>query len=182
MSGHPKFKAILDERWELHCEKALAYGSSKDPLANLRSGEKYGVPAWKRCLAEAESAFSRLENICNGRNSANDAAENALMDASSWCDLALLFVREGNERAAAILGVRTMKAAEDISAGDAVVIDDSKQNPSGDYPPFSDMVKRIRKDTKEWRMYNESSQRTVTNPEWLDDVAERMQQTMANAK
>ena len=97
MNGHPAYKAILDERWKLHCEKALAYGSDKDPLANLRSGEKFGVPAWKRCLVEAESAFYRLENYCNGRNTSNDSMENALLDAGSWCDLALVFLREERE-------------------------------------------------------------------------------------
>lgn len=39
-----------------------------------------------------------MENVCNGRNSDNDSIENALKDAASWCDLALLLLREEREK------------------------------------------------------------------------------------
>lgn len=94
MSGHPGYKLLLDEMWDLHCRKAKSYGSDEDSLANLRSGERFGVPAWKRCLVEAESAFYRTVNYCNGRNPSNENLENALMDAAAFSMLALLFVRE----------------------------------------------------------------------------------------
>lgn len=94
MTGHPDYKLILDEMWELHCRKASSYGSDEDPLANLRSGERFGMTAWKRCLVEAESAFYRMENYCNGRNTSDENAENALMDAAAFSLLGLLFLRE----------------------------------------------------------------------------------------
>ena len=98
MSGHPKYKAILDRMWELHCEKAKSYGALEDPLANLRNGERFGVPAWLRCLVEADSAFYRLENYCNGRNPSHESLVNALMDTAAFSMLALLFVEEERER------------------------------------------------------------------------------------
>lgn len=98
MSGHPGYKLLLDEMWDLHCRKAKSYGSDEDSLANLRSGERFGVPAWKRCLVEAESAFYRTVNYCNGRNPSNENLENALMDAAAFSMLALLFVREEREK------------------------------------------------------------------------------------
>ena len=98
MSGHLGYKLLLDEMWDLHCRKAKSYGSEEDSLANLRSGERFGVPAWKRCLVEAESAFYRTVNYCNGRNPSNENLENALMDAAAFSMLALLFVREEREK------------------------------------------------------------------------------------
>lgn len=100
MSGHPEYKKILDEMWELHCRKAKSYGSNEDPLANLRSGERFGVPAWKRCLVESESAFYRTVNYCNGRNQSAENLENALMDAAAFSMLALLLLREERDRQA----------------------------------------------------------------------------------
>ena len=82
----------------LHCEKAKSYGSNEDPLANLRSGERFGVPASIRCLVEAESAFYRTVNYCNGRNPSWESLENALMDASAFSLLALRFFREEREK------------------------------------------------------------------------------------
>ena len=97
MNGHPAYKAILDRMWELHDSKAKDYGSTGDPLANLRNGERFGMPAWKRCLVEADSAFYRLENYCNGRNPSSESAKNALMDTAAFALLALLFIEEGEE-------------------------------------------------------------------------------------
>lgn len=94
MNGHPAYKAILDRMWELHDSKAKDYGSTGDPLANLRNGERFGMPAWKRCLVEADSAFYRLENYCNGRNPSLESAKNALMDTAAFALLSLLFLEE----------------------------------------------------------------------------------------
>ena len=94
MTGHPDYKRILDEMWELHCKKAASYGSDEDSLANLRNGERFGVSAWMRCLVESDSAFYRMQNYCNGRNPSYENAENALMDAAAFAMLALLFLRE----------------------------------------------------------------------------------------
>jgi len=98
MNGHPRYKAILDRMWELHDSKARDYGSDGDPLANLRNGERFGMPAWKRCLVEADSAFYRLENFCNGRNPDLASAKDALMDSSAFSLLALLFIEELEEK------------------------------------------------------------------------------------
>lgn len=96
MNGDPRYKAILDRMWELHDSKARDYGTDGDPLANLRSGERFGMPAWKRCIVEAESAFFRLENFCNGRNPSLESARNSLMDGAAFCLLGLLFLEEEN--------------------------------------------------------------------------------------
>lgn len=98
MSGHPEYKKILDEMWELHCRKAMSYGSDKDSLANLRNGERFGMSAWKRCLVESDSAFYRMQNYCNGRNESFESAENALKDAAAFSLLALLFLREERDK------------------------------------------------------------------------------------
>lgn len=97
LNGHPKYKEILDRMWELHDSKARSYGSSEDPLANLRNGERFGMPAWKRCIVEADSAFYRLQNYCNGRNDSLESAMNALEDTAAFCMLAILFLEEQEE-------------------------------------------------------------------------------------
>lgn len=106
----------------LHCEKAKSYGSDEDPLANLRSGERFGVPAAIRCLVEAESAFYRTVNYCNGRNPSWESLENALMDASAFSLLALRFFREEREKREADHMERL--GWTKTEAGDWIIIDD----------------------------------------------------------
>lgn len=94
MSGHPKYKAILDRMWDLHCEKALAYGSDADPLANLRESADIGIEPWRGCVSEVNSAFYRVKNHCKRGHLKNDSLANALMDSAAFCLLALLFLEE----------------------------------------------------------------------------------------
>lgn len=164
MSGHPGYKLLLDEMWDLHCRKAKSYGSEEDSLANLRSGERFGVPAWKRCLVEAESAFYRTVNYCNGRNPSNENLENALMDAAAFSMLALLFVREEREKREA--GHMERLGWTRTEAGDWIIIDDpeakhstataiadnfnagwdgtaSRSDPPGYRPPSEEVGKRM---------------------------------------
>ena len=94
MSGHPKYKAILDRMWELHCEKAIAYGTGEDPLANLRECADIGIEPWRACVGEVSSAFHRVKNHCKRGHLKNDSLANALMDSAAFCLLALLFLEE----------------------------------------------------------------------------------------
>ena len=168
MNGDPRYKAILDEMWELHDSKALAYGNTGDPLANLRSGERFAVPAWKRCLVEADSAFFRLENYCNGRNADNDSVENALKDAAAFCMLALLFIREGNERAKRfLLSDRELQLLEDSVT--------EQMEEMGAWDSRDELDKTVLPTPKD-------SRRPVTNPEWMDGVSSKMQATLEAAK
>lgn len=182
MNGHPAYKAILDRMWELHDSKAKDYGSTGDPLANLRNGERFGMPAWKRCLVEADSAFYRLENYCNGRNPSLESAKNALMDTAAFALLSLLFLEE----------------EEDARHSEVADAQFEFENPKSGVQILSEAVVsslgQMLKDEK-WQEERATAltgfvtkfgaspaNNPVTNPPWLADVGARMQETLEKAK
>lgn len=146
MNGHPEYKKILDEMWDLHCRKARSYGSNEDSLANLRSGERFGVPAWKRCLVESESAFYRTVNYCNGRNPSAENLENALMDAAAFSMLAMLFIREerNKQQRKAYDKEWTFKDREDWAVkAEALLASTEQYAPTGYRPPSEEIENRM---------------------------------------
>lgn len=92
--GDPRFKALLDQMWEMHCRKANDYGSDEDFLANLRASEDYGVPAWIGALIRANDKMVRLENAAKGTNLANESVEDSLMDLACYAVLSLILYKE----------------------------------------------------------------------------------------
>lgn len=94
MNGHPDYKKILDEMWDLHCLKARHYGTKSDPLANLRESADIGVEPWRACVGEAKNAFFRVKNHCQFGHLPESNMEDALKDVAAFSMLALLFIRE----------------------------------------------------------------------------------------
>lgn len=94
MSGHPGYKLLLDEMWDLHCLKASHYGTAEDPLANLRQSADIGIEAWRACVGEAKNAFFRVTNHCKNGHLPESSMIDALKDVAAFSMLAVVFLRE----------------------------------------------------------------------------------------
>lgn len=96
--GDPRFRALLDELWELHCRKAADYGDEEagDFLANLRGSEELNVPAWLGALVRWNDKVKRIKAFAKKRKLANESFEDSLLDLSAYSLLVLILYREAN--------------------------------------------------------------------------------------
>jgi len=61
--GHPQFYERLVTMAELHSRKNHDYAGDKDPLSNLRSSERLGLPPWMGVMVRLQDKWSRMENF-----------------------------------------------------------------------------------------------------------------------
>lgn len=93
-TGDPRFKALLDAMWELHCRKRQDYGSDEDCLANLRASEEIGIPAWKGTWMRNRDKFKRMDRFCNKGMLANEGVRDTLLDSAAYSLLTLMLFEE----------------------------------------------------------------------------------------
>jgi hypothetical protein len=96
-SGDPRYRALLDEMWELHCEKADGYGSDNDPLANLRDAEEWGLPNFMGAFLRAGDKFKRLKNHVRKGTIPGDNLHNDARDGAAYLLLGLILWEEDQE-------------------------------------------------------------------------------------
>jgi len=91
------FTLILDELQEMHDRKSKDYGKGlKDPFANVRASEDFGIPGWVGSLVRANDKFRRLQKVAQGGTLANESVEDSLIDAAVYIVIALALFRESN--------------------------------------------------------------------------------------
>lgn len=105
-TGDPRFHALLKEIGELHSRKSHDYGSNKDSLANLRSSESYGVPAWVGAAIREHDKTLRVQSFLEKGCLLNESIEDAWLDKATYSLIALILYREYRD-------------AQEKSAGDA---------------------------------------------------------------
>ena len=93
-NGDPRYKALLDELWLLHCKKAADYGADNDYLANLRASEAFGIPAWLGALIRLNDKVKRLQTFAKKRTLANESVQDTLMDLAAYSLLVLILFQE----------------------------------------------------------------------------------------
>lgn len=94
MQGDPRFRALLEEMWELHCKKGNDYGKGKDFLANLRASTRFGIPAYVGALIRLNDKLIRLENVAQGTELANESAHDSFIDLACYALLADILYME----------------------------------------------------------------------------------------
>ncbi len=94
MSGHPQFKAITEEMWELHQSKAGDYGSDDDPLLNMRDLKDYGLPEWYMPAFRIGEKVRRVKSFIRNGSLNHDNIENDLIDIACLSAIALILIRE----------------------------------------------------------------------------------------
>lgn len=93
-TGDPRFRALLDELWNLHCRKGADYGADADPLANVRAGTDWGVPNWVATMVRATDKLRRLQTFARRGTLQNEGARDSLVDLAAYCLLAVLLLDE----------------------------------------------------------------------------------------
>lgn len=92
--GHPGFRAILKEIWNLHLLKGMDYGTDDDPLANLRGSVDANVEPWRGTWIRALDKVNRIKTYCKKGTLANEGVEDSFKDLANYSLLCLLLFRE----------------------------------------------------------------------------------------
>ena len=88
------FEDTLREMKRLHDKKQLAYGSKRDPFANVRASEDFGIPGWLGAVLRANDKMSRLKSFAEKGVLANEPVEDSLIDLANYAVIALVLYRE----------------------------------------------------------------------------------------
>ncbi len=99
MSGHPKFKEILDELNTLHVQKNSDYNPTEDPLANFKMCAAFGIEPWKGILVRITDKIARLQSFARkGKYQVQDEkVEDTLKDLATYAILCLIVYQEGGK-------------------------------------------------------------------------------------
>lgn len=93
--GDPRFLAMIDEMEALHARKQRDYGTSEDPLANLRASEEWGhTPAWVGAMMRACDKVKRLKSFYLKGSLANEGVIDAFMDLAVYAILSRILYEE----------------------------------------------------------------------------------------
>lgn len=94
MNSPTEFERIIEEVVTLNDRKRSDYGSTFDPLANLRAGEEFGVPAWVLAQIRVMEKGRRVRAFINGSTLMNEGVEDSLLDQIVYAIHALTLFRE----------------------------------------------------------------------------------------
>lgn len=78
------FHRVLIEMVVLHDRKSEDYGADEDPLANIRSSEQAGVPAWLGALIRLNDKVHRLFRFAKKGRLANEGARDSMIDIAVY--------------------------------------------------------------------------------------------------
>ena len=106
-TGDPRFFAILEEMAVIHRKKGTDYGLGQDVLANVRSSEEFGVPAWIGTAIRLNDKIIRVKNMARKGFLAKEPLEDSLLDIANYAVLALILYRE--QKAPAVAGSGIIK-------------------------------------------------------------------------
>ena len=94
---HPdavRFQEILRELGALHDQKQKDYGRDKDPHANVRAAEDFGVKPWVAAMVRCNDKMRRLQKFAKTGTLANEGAKDSLRDIAVYSVIALVFLEE----------------------------------------------------------------------------------------
>jgi len=81
----PSFEQMIMIMWETQRKKGADYGSSEDPLANLKESEEWGTPAWENAFGRIGDKRRRIVSyIRKGYTLANEKPYDAFLDFSTY--------------------------------------------------------------------------------------------------
>lgn len=99
---HPSsaaFKASLDEVWQMHRSKSHDYGSTDDPLANIRnSAEFVGIEPWQAAMVRISDKVTRLATFNRTGKLCHETLEDSLLDLASYALLCRVLRHESADR------------------------------------------------------------------------------------
>jgi hypothetical protein len=96
--GSLPFLELLEEVRQLHLSKSQDYGSSSDPLANIRQGAEFvGIEAWRGCMVRIADKVQRLRTYCQTGRLVHEGVRDTLLDLSAYSLLAIVLFDEGKQ-------------------------------------------------------------------------------------
>lgn len=97
-SKHPSSRAflnLLDEMRRLHESKSADYGSTTDPLANIRQGAEFvNIEHWRGCMVRIADKVQRLRTYCQTGRLVHEGVRDTLLDLSAYSLLAIVLFDE----------------------------------------------------------------------------------------
>lgn len=98
---HPSSQAfydLCDSLKDMHRAKSADYGSTDDPLANIRNGAEFvGIEHWRGAMVRLSDKVTRLATYCRTGRLEHEGVEDTLLDLASYSLLALLLHRESRD-------------------------------------------------------------------------------------
>jgi hypothetical protein len=88
------FSAVLAEIQALHDKKNQDYGRPRDPYANVRASEDFGIAPWVGALVRANDKMRRLQRAASGHTLMNEGVEDSLLDLATYAIIGLVLYRE----------------------------------------------------------------------------------------
>ncbi len=98
-SSSKKFYNHLIEAGLLHASKQRDYGRLKDPFANVRSSEEWGVKPWIGALIRLNDKVRRLQSLATNGALVNEAAIDSFMDICVYALIARVLYEQELEEA-----------------------------------------------------------------------------------
>lgn len=99
---HPsseKFHALLKEAGDLHDAKQSDYGTGKDPFANIRASEEFGVDAWIGSIMRGNDKMARIKSFIEKGSLKNESLRDSLMDLAVYSLISLVLYEESSVNA-----------------------------------------------------------------------------------
>ncbi len=94
---HPsseRLHGLLKEMGELHDRKQRDYGTIKDPFANVRGSEDFGVKPWVGAMIRLNDKVKRLQSHAQGSPLANEGALDSFMDIAVYALIAYVLYEQ----------------------------------------------------------------------------------------
>jgi hypothetical protein len=95
--AHPsskKFYDLLIEAALLHAKKQKDYGSVKDPFANVRASEEWGIPSWIGACVRLNDKVRRLQTLSTKGSLVNESVRDSFMDICVYALIGLVMYEE----------------------------------------------------------------------------------------
>jgi hypothetical protein len=99
MSQSERFYQLLNEMKKTHYLKSKDYGDEEDVLANFRTCEMAGIPAWKGCCVRIGDKFSRIMGFAKKEKLEvkDESIKDTLIDMANYALIALILYEETRE-------------------------------------------------------------------------------------
>ena len=95
---HPtslKYLDLLEKLRDLHLSKSADYGTTDDPLANIRNGAAFvRIEPWRACLVRLSDKVTRIGTYCAKGTLSHEGVEDSFLDLAAYALLTLLLHQE----------------------------------------------------------------------------------------
>lgn len=84
----PRFKALTEQLWRLHCSKSDDYGRDTDPYANVRASTEWGIDGWVGAMVRLSDKVHRLKELAKKGTLTNEPPGESFLDIAAYALIA----------------------------------------------------------------------------------------------